>query len=212
MAVPGGPQLLAWLESCRSFPGPAGAGSSSSSISRNRSAWSSSTTTIAAGIGRFCAPAIQVSGEIGPGGMGEVYRAGDTNLNRDVALKVLPEVWAFGAVLYEMLTGQRPFSGETTSDMIAAILEHHPDWTRVPAATPPGILRLLRRTLEKDPKRRLHTLRMRRSRMTTRSPASRRRHRSQLSGSARGRCLPASSSPGWACSAVISFSLRPTTR
>ena len=65
------------------------------------------------------------------------------------------DIWAFGGVLYEMLTGRRAFRGETVSDTIAAILEHEPDWSALPAQTPVSIRRLLQRCLEKDPKRRL---------------------------------------------------------
>jgi Tol biopolymer transport system component len=65
------------------------------------------------------------------------------------------DIWAFGCVLYEMLTARAPFPGETLSDTIAAILEREPPWTALPAATPAGIRQLLKRCLEKDPKRRL---------------------------------------------------------
>lgn len=66
------------------------------------------------------------------------------------------DVWAFGCVLYEMLTGQRAFDGEHASDALARVLEREPDFSRLPAGTPPSIRRLLRRCLEKDPRRRLH--------------------------------------------------------
>ena len=66
------------------------------------------------------------------------------------------DIWAFGAVLYELLTGRPAFRGETFSDTIAAVLEREPDWTALPQKTPPLIERLLRRCLEKDIKRRLH--------------------------------------------------------
>ena len=65
------------------------------------------------------------------------------------------DVWAFGCVLYEMLTGQMAFPGRTVSDHIAAILERDPDWAHLPATTPPSIRRLLRRCLEKEPGRRV---------------------------------------------------------
>ena len=65
------------------------------------------------------------------------------------------DIWAFGAVLYEMLTGRRPsLQGDTVSDTLAAVLTCEPDWTRVPAGTE----RLLRRCLEKDSKRRLRDI------------------------------------------------------
>jgi serine/threonine protein kinase/Tol biopolymer transport system component len=65
------------------------------------------------------------------------------------------DVWAFGCVLYEMLTGTRAFDGEDTSDTLASVLKGQPDWTALPAETPQAIRRLLRRTLEKDSRRRL---------------------------------------------------------
>src|SRR5258705_4828547 len=66
------------------------------------------------------------------------------------------DIWAFGCVLYEMLAGRRAFAGETTSDTIAAILERAVDWTHLPANTPPAVVRVLKRCLEKDPRCRLH--------------------------------------------------------
>jgi serine/threonine protein kinase/Tol biopolymer transport system component len=65
------------------------------------------------------------------------------------------DIWSFGCLLYEMLTGLAAFPGETMSDTIAAILEREPDRTMLPASTPVPICRLLRRCLEKDRKRRL---------------------------------------------------------
>jgi len=65
------------------------------------------------------------------------------------------DVWAFGAVLYETLTGRASFAGHTISDTIAAILKHEPDWTALPATTPPPVRRLLARCLDKDLMRRL---------------------------------------------------------
>jgi len=66
------------------------------------------------------------------------------------------DIWALGCVMYEMLTAHRAFAGDTVSDTIAAILDREPDWSLLPAATPPNLRRLLHRCLEKDPKRRLH--------------------------------------------------------
>jgi len=65
------------------------------------------------------------------------------------------DIWAFGCVLFEMLTGRLAFPGNTVSDHIAAILEREPAWTTLPAGTPPRIHRLLRRCLAKDVRRRL---------------------------------------------------------
>jgi serine/threonine protein kinase/Tol biopolymer transport system component len=65
------------------------------------------------------------------------------------------DVWAFGCVLYEMLTGTRAFDGEDIAEALASVLKGQPDWTALPAETPPPIRRLLRRTLERDSRRRL---------------------------------------------------------
>ncbi len=65
------------------------------------------------------------------------------------------DIWSFGCILYEMLAGVPPFPGETVADRIGAILHLEPAWSLLPPATPPAIRDLLRRCLEKDPKRRL---------------------------------------------------------
>ncbi len=65
------------------------------------------------------------------------------------------DLWAFGAVLFEMLTGRQAFAGDTLSHVIAAVLKDEPDWTALPADTPGSIRRLLRRCLEKDRRSRL---------------------------------------------------------
>ena len=68
------------------------------------------------------------------------------------------DVFSFGCLLYESLTGVRAFPGDTGSDSLAAILRAEPDWDALPAETPSGVRRLLRRALQKDPKRRLHDM------------------------------------------------------
>ena len=75
---------------------------------------------------------------------------------RGLAVDGRTDIWAFGCVLYELLSGRTAFSGDTVSDTLAAVLEREPDWTVLPTGTPAGVRRLLRRCLEKDPKRRLH--------------------------------------------------------
>jgi Tol biopolymer transport system component len=68
------------------------------------------------------------------------------------------DIWAFGCVLYEMLTGRHAFTGETISDVLAAILNSEPDWTALPPALPSSVHRLLRRCLEKNTKNRLRDI------------------------------------------------------
>jgi eukaryotic-like serine/threonine-protein kinase len=66
------------------------------------------------------------------------------------------DIWAFGCVLFEMLTGRTPFdAGETVSDAVAAVLRSDPDWLALPAGTPAGVRTLIRRCLEKDPQARV---------------------------------------------------------
>jgi serine/threonine-protein kinase len=68
------------------------------------------------------------------------------------------DVWAFGCVLFEMLSGRRAFTGETPSDILADILTKEPDWKALPASTPPRVRELLERCLQKDPNRRLRDI------------------------------------------------------
>ena len=77
---------------------------------------------------------------------------------RGRAIDKRTDVWAFGCVLYEMLTGRAAFARDTVSDTIAAILEHEPEWSRLPPATPPRVHRVLRRCLQKDSRRRLRDI------------------------------------------------------
>jgi eukaryotic-like serine/threonine-protein kinase len=68
------------------------------------------------------------------------------------------DLWAFGCVLYEMLTARRAFPGADVSDTLATVLKREPDWTALPAGTPTAIRRLLRRCLEKESGRRLRDI------------------------------------------------------
>jgi eukaryotic-like serine/threonine-protein kinase len=65
------------------------------------------------------------------------------------------DIWAFGCILYECLTGKRLFEGETVTETLAAVLKNEPDWSAVPASTPPNMLSVLKRCLEKDTSLRL---------------------------------------------------------
>ena len=69
------------------------------------------------------------------------------------------DIWAFGCVLFEMLSGARAFGGDDVTETIAAVVRAEPEWPRLPADTPDSVRRLLRRCLEKDGKRRLADIR-----------------------------------------------------
>jgi serine/threonine protein kinase/Tol biopolymer transport system component len=68
------------------------------------------------------------------------------------------DIWAFGAVLYELLSAHRAFGGETPTDVLARVIEREPDWESVPTDTPGSVRKLLRRCLTKDPRDRLHDI------------------------------------------------------
>jgi serine/threonine protein kinase/Tol biopolymer transport system component len=68
------------------------------------------------------------------------------------------DVWAFGCLLYEMLSGKKAFEGEDVSDTLAAILRGEPDWSALPSDVPPGIVTLIKRCLEKDRRTRIPDL------------------------------------------------------
>ena len=68
------------------------------------------------------------------------------------------DIWAFGVMLFEMLSGARPFAGATVLDLLAAVVTAEPDWTSLPAGTPPSVERVLRRCLQKDVRQRLRDI------------------------------------------------------
>jgi serine/threonine-protein kinase len=68
------------------------------------------------------------------------------------------DIWAFGCLLYEMLSGHRPFAGETVTDTLATVIQTEPDWGALPSSTPLAVSQLVKRCLEKDAKRRLQAI------------------------------------------------------
>jgi serine/threonine protein kinase len=66
--------------------------------------------------------------------------------------------WAFGSVLFEMLSGKRAFAGETVTDILGAIVHKQPEWSELPGTTPAGVRKVLQRCLVNDPKQRLHDI------------------------------------------------------
>ena len=68
------------------------------------------------------------------------------------------DIWAFGCVVYEMLSGRRAFTGDNAADVFAAILSSEPDWSALPPSTPPRLRELLSRCLQKDPRQRLRDI------------------------------------------------------
>jgi eukaryotic-like serine/threonine-protein kinase len=77
---------------------------------------------------------------------------------RGLPVDARADIWAFGCVLYELLTRRPPFTGPTVAETFAAILERSPDWSSLPRSTPAAIRELLRRCLEKDAARRLQDI------------------------------------------------------
>jgi hypothetical protein len=99
--------------------------------------------------------------------MGEMTRAGTVlgtaaymspEQARGQAIDKRSDIWAFGAVLYEMLTGSRAFEGEDATDTMAAILRSEPDWGRLPAGLSPSVRTYLQRCLRKEPRQRIHDI------------------------------------------------------
>ncbi|MEQ1759307.1 MAG: serine/threonine-protein kinase, partial [Vicinamibacterales bacterium] len=78
---------------------------------------------------------------------------------RGKAVDKRADIWAFGAVLFEMLTGQRAFSGEDVADVLSRVLQREPDWSAFPSGLSPTLVVFLKRCLQKDPKQRVGDIR-----------------------------------------------------
>ena len=68
------------------------------------------------------------------------------------------DIWSFGCILYECLTGKKAFQGETVTETLAGVIKGEPDWSRLPQETPAEVLHVLQRCLQKDPKLRYHDI------------------------------------------------------
>jgi serine/threonine-protein kinase len=79
-------------------------------------------------------------------------------LARGKAVERRADIWAFGCVLFEMLTGRRAFDGDDISTTLAAVIRADPEWAALASATPIGLRQLLRQCLQKDPRRRLQAI------------------------------------------------------
>src|SRR5262249_31227229 len=77
---------------------------------------------------------------------------------RGKAIDKRTDVWAFGALLYEMLVGRPAFEGDTVMEVLGAIMHKEPDWVRLPPQTPTAVSRVLRRCLTKDSRQRMHDI------------------------------------------------------
>ena len=77
---------------------------------------------------------------------------------RGLAVDKRADIWAFGCVLFELLTGRRPFDGDSTSDVLVSVLDREPPWSALPDSTPAALRRLIERCLEKDPRARLRDI------------------------------------------------------
>jgi Tol biopolymer transport system component len=114
------------------------------------------------GLARAADPARPASSEFptgtAPGAISGTAAYMSPEQARGQSLDRRTDVWAFGATLYEALTGRRAFPGATVSDVLVQVLEHDPDWTALPEGTPVSVRQLLRRCLKKDCAERLRDI------------------------------------------------------
>jgi len=110
------------------------------------------------------------------------------------------DIWAFGVVLFEMLTGRKMYGRKTTAETLAAIARDEPRWDELPAETPAAIVRMLRRCLDKDPKRRLQAIGEARIALEEDQPE-------EIAGAASARRLRRSAWAAWSLAAVAMLAL-----
>ncbi len=115
---------------------------------------------------------------------------------RGQAVDKRADIWAFGVVLFEMLTGRRAFTGETISDTLAAVLRAEVDWEAVPADMPASIRKLLRRCLTRERKQRLQAIGDARVELESPEP-------SDLAGVASSKPAPGRYAVSWAVAAML---------
>ena len=113
------------------------------------------------------------------------------------------DLWAFGVVVMEMLTGRPVFAGETVSHVLASVLKSEPDWAALPANTPHAIRRMLRRCLEKDRKRRFDSAAAARFEIEEASSVRRQRCRRPRTGLT----VPWTTALGWLLSVVLAVAV-----
>jgi Tol biopolymer transport system component len=117
------------------------------------------TLTEAAGFSPANSPTITSPGAVTGVGMilgTAAYMSPEQARGRTVDRRA--DIWSFGCLVFELLTGRAAFEGETVTDILGSIVKSEPDWGQLPAATPPAVQRLLRRCLQKDPVKRLRDI------------------------------------------------------